>query len=163
MRRGVTAALLLLLTSCGQSGQRGENQLSANEKSSAPSTNLAAEANETTNEPLQPGINKDASALPSAKATLSFVGTWATSQAECETRPWRFREDRLAVAGGPNCSFYKVSEVPGGYDLAAQCPAKKPDPTDLIKLRFAGSDRAMLVESNAISPMGLIKCAKATP
>jgi hypothetical protein len=50
--------------------------------------------------------------------------------------------------------------MPGGYDLAAQCPTKKPIPTDLIKLRFAESAGAMLVESNAIAPTGLIYCEK---
>jgi hypothetical protein len=47
-----------------------------------------------------------------------------------------------------------------GYDLATRCPAKKPDELDLIKLRFAESARAMLVESNAIKPTGLIYCGK---
>jgi hypothetical protein len=32
--------------------------------------------------------------------------------------------------------------------------------TDLIRLRFAESAGAMLVESNAISPTGLIYCGK---
>jgi hypothetical protein len=53
-----------------------------------------------------------------------------------------------------------VTKMPGGYDLAAQCPTKKPIPTDLIKLRFAESAGAMLVESNAIAPTGLIYCKK---
>jgi hypothetical protein len=50
--------------------------------------------------------------------------------------------------------------MPGGYDVAAECPTKQPVHTDLIKLRFAESAQAMLVESNAINPTGLIYCGK---
>jgi len=158
MRWGAAVTAALLLAGCGKSGPRGENQLSANEKSTAPIANAAPEtAGKGSSGQPRPGSENAMEALP-PKAELRFVGTWATSEAECASKPWHFSAEKLTVAGGPNCSFYKVSEVPGGYDLAAQCPAKKPDPTDLIKLRFAESARAMLVESNAISPMGLIKC-----
>jgi hypothetical protein len=163
MRWGVAVALAFLLAGCGKSVPRQENQLSANEKSTAPSENAASTENEIGNngsEPAQGSMKTKLGTLPPGNVALRFVGTWAANKAECASKPWRFSADRLTVAGGPNCSLYKVSEVAGGYDLAAQCPEKKPDPTDLIKLRFAESARAMLVESNAISPMGLIYCGK---
>jgi hypothetical protein len=98
--------------------------------------------------------------LPSASAEHRFVGIWAASKAECASKPWRFTAEALNAAGGPKCSFYKVTKGPDGYDIAAQCPTKKPLPTDLIKLRFAESTQSMLVESNAIPPTGLVYCGK---
>ena len=152
MRRGVAVALALFLVGCGKSIQPSENQPSASEKSVAAGAN-AAEATESASQ-------NELGTLPPSDAALRFVGTWAKTRSECASKPWRFTADKLTAAGGPDCSIYKVSKVPGGYDLAAQCPAKKPIPTDLIKLRFAESARAMLVESNAIAPMGLIYCGK---
>ena len=82
------------------------------------------------------------------------------TSASCASKTWRFTRDKISEPDGSRCSIYDVRKVPGGYDLAVQCPAKKPDPTDLIKLRFAQSAKAMLVELNAIEPMGLIYCRK---
>ena len=158
MRRGAAVALALFLAACAKPSGTSENQLSANEKSIAPTTNVAAASNASM--PASSNAGNEPGALPPADSALRFVGVWAKSQPECTSHPWHFTADKLAVAGGPNCSLYKVSKVPGGYDLAAQCPDKKPEPTDLIKLRFAESARAMLVESNVISPMGLIYCGK---
>jgi len=151
MRQGVAAALALLLVGCGKTQEPAENQPSASEKPVAPETNT-----ETSDSASQNTLG----ALPPADAELRFVGTWAKSRSECTSASWHFTAEKLTAAGGPDCSIYKVSKVPGGYDLAVQCPAKKPIPTDLIKLRFAESARAMLVESNAIAPMGLIYCGK---
>ena len=115
-------------------------------------------ANETTPAETNVGTNSAAN-LPPANAALRFVGTWAANQGECTSKPWIFTEKALA-GSGPHCDFYKVTKSPGGYDIAATCPAKEPVHTDLIRLRFAESAGAMLVESNAIPPTGLIYCGK---
>jgi hypothetical protein len=140
--RGAAAALALLFAGCGQTPASNEGNSAA-----APATNV-------------PEGNAAPSPLPPAGAALGFVGRWATSAANCPTKAWRFTRDTLTAADGPHCSIYKVTKAPGGYDLAARCPTKKPDELDLIRLRFAESARAMLVESNAIAPMGLIYCGK---
>jgi len=159
MRRAPAIAILLALTACSPKPGPPENQATANEK-------LAAEANVSGNiaeASVGPANNAAASAqpstLPPADAGLRFVGTWAASKAECTSKPWKFAADALS-GSGPHCSFYKVSKAPGGYDIAATCPAKEPVHSDLIKLRFAESAGAMLVESNAISPSGLIYCGR---
>jgi hypothetical protein len=155
MRRAAVS-LALLLAACGQRSAPPEaNQAAANSSVAEPADNGAAALNASGNE----GAG-DLGSLPPANAALRFVGQWATSKSNCASKPWRFTATELTVADGPNCHFYKVSKSPGGYDLAAQCPTKKPVPTDLIKLRFAESARAMLVESNAIPPTGLIYCGK---
>lgn len=169
MRIALVAGLGLILASCGpRTEQPPQNQSSANEKSTVATEN-AAEANVSANEASAAPQNANeqantsapgAGVLPPANADLRYVGAWATNQANCKSKPWRFKARELTVAGGPHCSFYNVAKVPGGYDVAAQCPTKVPIHTDLIKLRFAQSAQAMLVESNAINPTGLIHCGK---
>jgi hypothetical protein len=142
-------ALALLLAGCGPAKPSTE-------------ANIAADENQTVtaNSPQNVEVTEAPAPLPPANAGLRFVGRWATSEANCAAQPWQFSADRLTATDGPHCSIYKVSEAPGGYDLAARCPAKQPNELDLIKLRFAESARAMLVESNVIPPTGLIYCGK---
>jgi hypothetical protein len=140
--------LVLALAACGHRQGPPENQATANEKVTA---ETASQSNGTQ--------SNSAAKLPPANAALRFVGTWAANQAECSSKPWIFTDKALA-GSGPHCDFYKVSKSPGGYDIAATCPAKEPVHTDLIRLRFAESAGAMLVESNAIPPTGLVYCGK---
>jgi hypothetical protein len=156
MRWAVAVALAATLSGCGQKAQEAPAKQAAQDEPPAAtnvegyaSVNAGAEAAAESN-----GLGT----LPPADAALRFVGVWATSAANCASSPWTFTEKAVSAADGPNCSFYEVRKVPGGYDLAAQCPDKQPVHTDLIKLRFAESARAMLVESNAIKPTGLIYC-----
>lgn len=140
MRRAAAIALALLLCGCGAKTQQHENQASASEK-------VSAEAN-------------SAPIAPPATPSASYVGTWATSAANCATKPWRFTKDALDAKDGPRCTIYNVAKDAGGYDLAAQCPTKVPVHEDLIKVRFGGSSKAMLLESNAIPPTGLVYCGR---
>ena len=165
MRRLLVVGVFLV-AACGQkSGPvSNEENISANETVEQNSSNVISAANASAdstqaNEAAAENGNS-LGTLPPATAALRFLGTWATSKANCKSAPWHFTADSLTATDGPYCSIYKVSKAPGGYDLAAQCPEKKPIPTDLIKLRFAESARAMLVESNAIKPTGLIYCGK---
>jgi len=167
MRLGVAVAIALLVAGCGPKSEQENGSLPS--ENSAASNADAAETNVARNEVNEAASATDVNAsapagdlgtLPPADAKLRFVGLWATSEANCATAPWRFAADKLSVEGGPQCTFYNVARAAGGYDLAAQCPTKEPVHTDLIKLRFAESARAMLVESNAIKPTGLIYCGK---
>lgn len=166
MRAGPALGLLILVGSCGKSVQPAENQSTANEKSAAAIVSKRTPANgPSSSVPANPrsnpgGASTSPERLPPADAALRFVGLWAHDRSECASKGWRFTPNSLSVSGGPHCSIYKVTKVEGGYDLAAECAAKKPNPTDFIKLRFAESARAMLVESNAISPGELIYCGK---
>ena len=158
MRR-LLALGAFLLAACGQKADpaTSEENTAANQSVSTNTVNETAAMNDRANETES---SNAVGALPPANASLRFVGSWATSQANCATKAWHFTADTLSATDGPNCSIYKVTKMPGGYDLAARCPAKKPVELDLIKLRFAESARAMLVESNAIKPTGLIYCGK---
>jgi hypothetical protein len=159
MRRTI-GAVALLLAACQQRSAPATNAVAeANAPANSPASVNAPEANEA-EKGTNAAANSTLGKLPPPNAGLRFVGRWAASQAECASKAWVFTRDRLSAAEGPNCTFYKVTSAPGGYDIAATCPAKKPVETDLIRLRFAESARAMLVESNAIAPMGLVYCGK---
>lgn len=163
MRWAAGLALAFALAACGEKPAANENQASASEKVSAAaatSNSSAVAAEQQNGEANAQAAPERAGVLPAANAAVRYVGTWATSPANCKSRPWRFTRDSLDAKGGPQCSFYNVAKVPGGYDVAAQCPTKTPIHTDLIKLRFAESAGAMLVESNAINPTGLVYCGK---
>jgi hypothetical protein len=141
MMRWTILALLVPLAACGDKAATSNQQ-----------ANASANASED--------VAVAATPLPTASAGPRFVGIWAPTKAECTTEPWRFTAQALTGPGDHKCSFYKVSKAPLGYDIAATCPAKKPVPTDLFKLRFAESTQTMLVESNAIPPTGLVYCGK---
>ena len=152
MIRPAAAALALVISGCGEKTREAPAKPPAARQTTAATSNSGNGANVV--------ANNDTAALPPSNAALRFVGTWAKDKASCALKPWRFTRDELSATDGPHCSIYDLKTVPGGYDIAVQCPAKKPDPTDLIKLRFAQSAGAMLIESNAIEPMGLIYCGK---
>ena len=151
--RSAVVAVGLLLAACGQKTQPAESNIVGSPSKIAVET---AGANAASNEakPHPSGV------VPPANTAMRYVGTWAATKADCKSKPWRFTAKSLDAADGPKCSFYNVAKAPGGYDVAAQCPTKKPVHTDLIKLRFAESAGAMLVESNAIPPTGLVYCGK---
>ena len=152
MRR-LTVVGVLLLAACGQRSPPSDSNVVAGTPLKVAVETAGANS----------GANVAASetgVLPPASAGMRYVGTWAKSKADCPTKPWHFTAKSLNATGGPQCSFYNVAKAPGGYDAAAECPTKRPIHTDLIKLRFAESAGAMLVESNAISPTGLVYCGK---
>ena len=159
MRGPTAAAILLGLAACSHKAGPPENQTTANEKVTA-EANVSGNITGVTVEESNGPAASPASKLPPATSAHRFVGTWAGSKAECKSKLWTFTADTLTATGGPKCSFYKVSKGPAGYDIAATCPTKEPVHTDLVKLRFSESAGAMLVESNAIPPTGLIYCGK---
>jgi len=92
-------------------------------------------------------------------ATYRFVGQWAAKANACATQAWRFTAKSLSTPAGSQCTFGKVTEVPGGYDIAARCTAEGPPSDDVLKLRFAESAKALLFESKTIADAGLVRCS----
>lgn len=91
--------------------------------------------------------------------SLRFVGRWASDERACASRAWRFTQRSLETPAGSVCRFSKVTNVPGGYDIAARCTAEGPPVNDVLKLRFAESARALLFESRSIADAGLVACS----
>ena len=94
----------------------------------------------------------------SRPAAHRFLGSWASSERNCANRAWRFTADRLTTPAGSVCQFRDIREVPGGYDITAQCTAEGPPAEDVLQLRFAESARALLFESDVIADAGLVRC-----
>jgi len=156
--RGAIVAAALMMAACGQKAQAPPSNVVAG--TPAKVAVETAGTNSGSNVAANEAEPKPSGVLPPATAAMRYVGTWAATKADCKSKPWRFTAKSLDATDGPKCSFYNVAKAPGGYDVAAQCPTKKPVHTDLIKLRFAESAGAMLVESNAIPPTGLVYCGK---
>ena len=90
-------------------------------------------------------------------ATYRFVGRWASEEHNCNNA-WVFTASSLKTPAGSVCSFSRVRDVPGGYDVAASCTAEGPAGDDTLRLRFAESARALLFESRTIADAGLVRC-----
>ncbi len=108
-------------------------------------------------------IPETESAIPEAQptdgdATPRFVGRWAAAETACGHEAWQFTPTGLQTPGEVSCSFSKIKAVPGGYDIAARCAAEGSAAPDVIRLRFAKSARAMLVEAKKLASVGLIRC-----
>ncbi|MFN3727887.1 MAG: hypothetical protein ACK4SZ_16470 [Allosphingosinicella sp.] len=93
-----------------------------------------------------------------APAAPRFVGRWASDVRSCRTAAWEFTATSLATSAGSQCRFSRVTEVPGGYDIAARCTAEGLPAEDVLRLRFAQSARALLFESRTIADAGLVAC-----
>jgi hypothetical protein len=98
-------------------------------------------------------------ALPPADAEYRYIGNWAADAAACADPPWRFEARRLTTKGEVACAFDRVGKTPAGYEIAATCTAEAPPAPYVIRLSFAESARAMLVEGGPFSgPVGLVWC-----
>lgn len=151
MRNFPTIALLALLAACNNNGPSGEPD--------GPLRTDEATGNATakTTEQLQSG---QAGELPPATAAPRFVGKWAAGEKKCESAAWQFTQTTLRTPAGSTCSFNRISEVPGGYDVQATCSAEGPPTSDTLEIRFAESAKAMLFDSNTIADTGLVFCGR---
>lgn len=107
-----------------------------------------------------PAKPKTAGDLPHASEGLRFVGNWAADERSCKSAAWRFTETSLQTPAGSNCSFNRLTEVPGGYDIRATCTAEAPPASDTLTIRFDESAKSMLFESETIADAGLVFCGR---
>ncbi|HEU5482065.1 MAG TPA: hypothetical protein VFU80_03075 [Sphingomicrobium sp.] len=148
----VIAASVIGLASCGQGGPSGEEPsgpIRTVQPDGANAVNTTGEATAV-----------EAGDLPRPNEGLRFVGNWAANHQSCESAAWQFTETTLRTPAGSACSFDRVTEVPGGYDIRATCTAEGPPTSDTLKIRFAESAKAMLFESQTIAGNGLVFCGR---
>jgi len=151
VRIGPVAFSIALLAGCNDSvpsGQEPNGPLRTNE----PAANNADTRGEAT--------AIVAGDLPQPSEGLRFIGKWAADQRSCESAAWQFNELTLRTPAGSACSFNRVTEVPGGYDIQATCTAEGPPTSDTLKVRFAESAKAMLFESETFADTGLVFCGR---
>ena len=98
--------------------------------------------------------------LPAPGAVPRFVGNWAKDQQSCESAVWKFSDSTLRTPDGESCSFNRVTEAAGGYDIQATCSAKDGPQSELLKIRFAESAKAMLLDSKELKNAGLVFCGR---
>jgi hypothetical protein len=125
--------------------------------SPAPSDNATRQTTTPAASAGSPAPPSSTGKLPPADAANRYVGRWAARENLCKSGTWRFEPERLVTAGEVVCDFDHVGKVPGGYDIAAMCRAEGETSKDTIKLRFAESAQAMLVQSK-MWDVGLIYC-----
>ena len=111
-----------------------------------------------TPEQLQWRIYKTDLKPRSVATDFRFAGRWATDQGNCRSQGWMLTASSLKTPTGTACSFSKVTEVPGGYDIAASCMTSGPARDDRLRLRYAESARALLVDSGTLGDTGLVRC-----
>jgi hypothetical protein len=87
-----------------------------------------------------------------------FVGRWAAEEAMCASGAWTFTATSLSTAGEVSCTFDRVTETAAGYEIAATCTAEGPPAPHTIRLSYAQSAQALLVEGGPFQPIGLIAC-----
>jgi hypothetical protein len=140
------AALPLLLAACSRSEPTPPAPAPAAALPEAPSPSAGPRPGES---------------LPPADAANRYVGLWATDVRGCAAAPWRFEAARLTTKGEVSCRFDQVRKTADGYDIAATCTAEGPPKAYRLKLGFAESAKAMLVDGGPFSPTGLVWCGPA--
>lgn len=88
-----------------------------------------------------------------------FVGRWAAADTACGHAAWSFTRTGLETPGEVSCTFEQVTRTPQGYDITAICSAEGPPRQEQIRLSYAQSARALLVEGGPFAPVGLVACA----
>ncbi|QNM83027.1 hypothetical protein H8M03_01290 [Sphingomonas sabuli] len=102
----------------------------------------------------------NAGGLPEAGPTPRFAGLWAADDRSCQSAAWRISDAMLRAPDGASCSFNRVTEVEGGYDIQATCTGKGEAMADTLKLRFAEGTQALMVESQSLAKTSLAYCGK---
>ena len=150
--RLLAVATVIALAGCGQapSGHEPNGPVGTG-------SGRAVEGNAAQSAPIAP---QQAGDLPQPSAALRFVGNWAPDQRACSSAAWKFTETTLQTPAGANCSFNRVTQVPGGYDVEATCTAEGPPASDTLQIRFAESAKAMLFDSKTIADTGLVFCGR---
>jgi hypothetical protein len=145
MRSALLIAALAMLAGCNKAPVGNE-----------PNGPLKASENRETPAVTAPG----AGVLPSPSEGLRFVGRWAEDQKSCTTAASTFTQTTLTLPDGASCSLNRATQMPGGYDVQATCTAKGAPTGDLLKIRFAESAKAMLLDSEILGSKGLVFCGR---
>lgn len=148
MRAALIAASVVLLTACTQNAPSGEE----------PTGPIRTEPNAVNT--AEEATAAEAGDLPTPSEGPRFIGKWAADQQSCKSAAWQFTESTLRTPAGSVCSFSRVTEVPGGYDIQATCTAEGPPTSDTLTVRFAESAKALLFESETIADAGLVFCGR---
>ncbi len=158
MRNVSILGCLAILAACGKGPSTGEPNGPVGVAPNGPVATGRADTNNIVTGGEATAVQADE--LPPPGPSPRFIGNWAADQKSCGSRAWQFAATTLRTPAGSSCSFTKVTEVPGGYDVQATCTAEGPAAEDVLKIRFAESAKAMLLESRTITDTGLVFCGR---
>jgi hypothetical protein len=135
---GIAAILFATAAACGQS----------REEPAAPTAAAAAEA------PATPRGK-----LPPLDSHARYVGVWAAAETACGHEAWRLSTDRLEGPAFMACDFQQVTPEQGEYSIAAKCTDGANENAANIRLSFAESAQAMLMQGvPGTADVGLVYC-----
>jgi len=143
-RNMVAAAGLLLLAACGRSQSGNE---------------AAQPAGEPVNRTLPaPAAPAPARAPAPAAATPFYVGRWAPRAELCGAGAWLIDEKGLHTAGEISCRFDGAPQGAGPVEVEATCLADGMSRKWRLRMAYAQSARALLVENGPFADTGLVRC-----
>lgn len=87
-----------------------------------------------------------------------FVGRWAAREEMCADAAWELTQTRLSTPGHTVCTFDHVKQANGIFHIAATCTAEGPPAAYDLKISYAQSVKALLVEGGPMQPVGLVAC-----
>lgn len=112
-------------------------------------------------EPATPGA---AATAPAGEARLDpaatpfYVGRWAAKPSLCADGAWMIDRRGITTAGEVSCVFDRAPSGAGPVEADATCTAEGPPQRHRLKISYAQSARALLVEGGPFAPIGLIRC-----
>jgi len=95
---------------------------------------------------------------PSAEVPPFYVGRWATRENLCGTDVWVIDERGLQAPQGASCRFDGAPQGAGPVEIDASCTAGGASRTWRLRLSYAQSARALLIENGPFADTGLIRC-----
>lgn len=100
-----------------------------------------------------------AAAPPAAQSLMPFyVGRWAAAETACGHAAWNITQQGLETSGGVACTFERVTQTQTGVDIAARCTGEGARQVSTIRLAYAQSAQALLVEAEPFANVGLTAC-----
>jgi hypothetical protein len=147
MRLALCLAIGLVLSGC-------DDSTSSRDSGGPLRTEQEAAKTEPTPDPAKAGE------LPSQGIGPRFIGRWATDPGSCKADPWLFTDTSLHTPAGSTCSFNRVTEVQGGYDIQATCSAEAPPTSDTLEIRFDEAAKTMLFQSETVAGGSLVFCGR---
>lgn len=99
-----------------------------------------------------------ATPAPPAEAAAFYVGRWAAKPELCADGAWVITERGIDTAGEVSCRFEAPPAGPGPIEVDAICTAEGPPKRWRLRLAYAQSAQALLVENGPFADIGLIRC-----
>lgn len=97
--------------------------------------------------------------LPPFNSPTRYVGVWAAAETACGHAAWRIERNKIQSPAWMACDLTNVTPSQGGFDISATCTDGATEQDAKIRLSFAESAQAMLMQGvPETGDVGLIYC-----